>query len=167
MQHVYRVCERGAESQRQMSRHYEEARNERRQERAFKQRVGNCAIALAGMILPFVLAWVALFSIYMMHELNRPAPEVLRTPNPERASWYMVCDPFNLLVSVDPWFAGTILWWVYACLIVGGAFALVAAILWPIGPVRKIKLLAMLSALVGFVFALPWYYALFRRLFLS
>ena len=80
-------------------------------------------------------------------------------------------DPLDALVYVDPWFAGTIIFW-----IVPGVFFLVGLVLWSAGVLLfrrdattspkspSVAKLLLISSAVGLILAIPWLYALTRVL---
>jgi hypothetical protein len=99
---------------------------------------------------------------------DRAAHGSANAPNPEKAPAWML-GPIDVLIYVDPWFAGTIVFW-----LLPGAVILAGLMLWTTGmlglrkgranspacpPVFRILLI---SSIVGLFLALPWLYAITR-----
>jgi hypothetical protein len=78
-------------------------------------------------------------------------------------------DPAGLLVYLDPWFAGTIAFWLYFWSVLLTLFVLVV-VLMPVrreadsasASARRLVMIAIVSVVIGCAFAGPWIYALLR-----
>jgi len=131
------------------------------------QRCQNLAIAISGILLPLLIACAIILAIEFRK--TRPADDRPgRTPNPAKAPWYSM-GPGDLLVGLDPWFAGTLLVWLVSWCGALSAYVIGVAMCWPTGSTttRAIGRLIILSVVLGLLFAAPWYYALVRSLFES
>jgi hypothetical protein len=125
------------------------------------RRLQNGAVALAGAFVPPVGAYAGLLALIAgSHAAHVPSG----SPNPGRAAWHLY-GPSDVLVHVEPWFAGTIAFWLYPWLLVLVAFVLASALWWPTGQPRRLPMILLLARLLGTLSALPWLYALFRQLF--
>ncbi len=79
--------------------------------------------------------------------------------------------PADLLVAVDPWFAGTLVFWIVPWLLVIVGFTILAtAIVQPTHSkdhflrIRRPSTLLAISLVLGIVLALPWIYGVIRLL---
>ena len=127
--------------------------------------VGNAVIAAVGLLLPLVIA-CAVISTMMATRTSASGSSAVRTPNPVPAQRYLL-SPADYLVYLDPSYAGSLGLWLMACGVVGGAYFLLAAIALPFGRSPRLGSawwLFVVSLLVGCVMALPWWYAIVRRL---
>jgi hypothetical protein len=120
--------------------------------------------ALAGIVLPLASACALMIAIVSM---RRETSTQSLTPNPSPAPWYFL-GPAELLTYLDPWFAGTIAFWIYPWLAILVAF-LVWSVVWlpaagsrAQGKQRKLPVVSSLT--LGCVFAAPWWYALAKIL---
>ncbi len=97
-------------------------------------------------------------------DASASSPNPARTPNPAKATEYMP-GPVDYLVGADPWFAGTILFWLVPWIALLVSYAIGSGFL--LQPAREAtsrwrrfeRLLAIGFAL-GVIFALPWFYGL-------
>jgi hypothetical protein len=91
------------------------------------------------------------------------------SPNPQKAPAYDL-DPAGLLVYLDPWFAGTITFWLYFWSVLLTLFVLVI-VLMPVqrkadsgsASARRFVMIGIVSVVIGCAFAGPWIYALLRH----
>jgi len=84
------------------------------------------------------------------------------TPNPSKAPVYLL-GPADLLVAVDPWYAGTLLFWLVPWLGVLLGLAIVATIAaephaldMPMGWLRRRSTWLAIALAAGALFASPW-----------
>src|SRR5216684_5389248 len=80
-------------------------------------------IAFIVALLPILVCWLVIVRAMQ----RQGATGSSTAPNPSKAPTWMF-DPLDALVYVDPWFAGTIIFW-----IVPGVFFLVGLVLWSAG----------------------------------
>jgi hypothetical protein len=122
-------------------------------------------MALVGALLPSLISWGVMLAVYFsrVNSLSQ-----IQAPNPTKAPWYFM-GPIELLVYFDPWFSGTIIFWLYlwGAILVG--FALLSVLLLPprdqdglMSSISRWHSFAFLSLMVGCVFAAPWLYTLVR-----
>lgn len=108
--------------------------------------LSNTALALAGIMAPFVAAYAALAAI--IHE-RTARPPAMPTPNPVKAE---IWRPGDLLVYVDPWFAGVLIHWLEFSFVLA-AMVIAAGLCWaPVAKGKK-RRLAVLSLLAGALIA--------------
>ncbi len=123
------------------------------------------ATALVGASLPVIVSWVLLATLMIARE----EPPPVGSPNPAKAPVWML-GPGGLLVYGDRWFAGTAYLWYFVATV-----ALLGLIAWSAitaaeskprqaAPRRGVWRLWIVSVMVGFVLAAPWYYALLARI---
>jgi hypothetical protein len=124
-----------------------------------------CVFALSA----FLISWLPVILTYSLTvalvSSRRFASGPSTTPNP--APWPFLLGPNEVLVYIEPWFAGTILfWWLFwvpAILLWSLATAYLGS---PINSkpasnvLRRLIIVVSLSALLGVIFASPWLYAL-------
>ena len=128
-------------------------------------RLARALTAGVGMLAPLCTLW-ALMVPYAANT-NGPA-EGARIPNPSKAPVSMLGSA-DVLVHADPWFAGTIGYWIVVCSTVAAAL-IVAALCVPAPPSerairrRSLRIWGVGSLLLGLLFAAPWFYGLFRLL---
>lgn len=133
----------------------------------FLRHFQNFLIALVGAILPLLIICLVIIAIYCHNQTtNTNNPNRVLTPNPQKAlPYFMMWQPGNLLVYLDPWFAGTLFFWLDVWIPILTAFVIAATIWWPFGRLNsgghRLKLLALISSGLGFVFSLPWWVGLF------
>jgi hypothetical protein len=124
-------------------------------------RIANVGIAWIGLVVPFFAAYGS-----MALMVNRRPGKPNSGPNPNAASlskW----TPGELLVFVDPWFAGVLVYWLAFCIAAAALFVAAVFLKWPIGPTGRPKRrhLLAIALLIGTVFAGPWAYGLIFLLF--
>lgn len=124
------------------------------------RRLQNGAVALTGALLPLVIACGIALAV-----VAAPSPLDGRTPNPRPAPWFFL-GPIELLVYLEPWFAGTIVIWLILWVPALAIFVVGVLLKWPSQRPepnsRGLPSLALLSVLMGLAFAAPWIYALVR-----
>jgi hypothetical protein len=123
-------------------------------------------IAVIVALLPIFVCWLLIVRAMEQHSATGSS----KAPNPAKAPTWML-DPVDALVYVDPWFAGTVIFW-----IIPGLFILVGLVLWAASVLvfrrdatssprcLSVAKLLLTSAAVGLFLAIPWLYALSRVL---
>lgn len=124
------------------------------------RRLQNGAIALAGILSPSGTAWALLLVRIAGRQASAPPT---KAPNPTRAPWYYL-GPQEVLVEIDPWLAGTIMFWLCAGVLILTGFVTAVLCWWPADSIgwkeRRLTALLSISLLLGLGFAAPWLYAL-------
>ena len=128
------------------------------------KRCSSCFAALVGALTPIVACWL----VMLWRIERRSAIGSTNAPNPERAPAWLL-GPIDVLVYVDPWFAGTIVFW-----LLPGAVILAGLLLWATGMLgsrkpgadsracRLVLRVLPISVAVGLLLALPWLYSITR-----
>jgi len=127
-------------------------------------RLARALTSALAMLLPACTLWAL-----MLPNASSPgdAADGARIPNPAKAPVSML-GPADVLVYADPGFAGTIGYWMVICGTAAVLMVLAAACV-PNPPTsywsargRTLAVWGLCSLLLGFVFAAPWFYGLFR-----
>lgn len=114
-------------------------------------------------MVPMLICHTALVTHWSQKEANEPALGV-KTPNPAQAPTVLL-SPTELLVSTDPWFAGTMIFWLWpgvfalSGLAIAAAVAVKPAAVEPMSKWRRPRSWLGIALLSGCVFAMPWFYA--------
>lgn len=114
-------------------------------------------------LAPMLSTWVLMLGIW--RSLDAP-PTPVATPNPSSSPGLL--GPLEILAFADPWFAGTIAFWLIPWLMVLVLFAIAAAaavngdrqqqVSWW----RRPAALIAFSFFLGQLFACPWYYGVYQ-----
>lgn len=124
--------------------------------------LGRSCVAAAGGLLPTMFMWLLLAVIA---GLNQAPSSNIPTPNLVKPRAPLLMGPIEVLVYLDPWFAGTILYWL-ALMVV----ALIGLVLWAGQSTsaetakRSSLRVFLVSANVGLILAAPWMYAYARMI---
>jgi hypothetical protein len=123
-------------------------------------------VALVCTLLPILTCWLLI--VWKIGQRN--ALGTSQAPNPAKAPMRMF-GPVEALAYIDPWFAGTIIFWLYPC-----ALFVCGYTIWASGvlalrkdakaPLRIICVarLALISIILGLFPSIPWLYAVSRIL---
>ena len=132
-----------------------------------RRRISCGAIVLLFAFVPVLLSCVTIHAL-LPGDDSRPSASA--TPNPAKVPAQML-GPADLLVAVDPWFAGTLVFWIVPWLLVIVGFTILAtAIVQPTHSkdqflrIRRPSTLLAISLVLGIVLALPWIYGVIRLL---
>ena len=113
-------------------------------------------------LAPLHVAWLLMLVVMSSREV--PAT-TSATPNPAAASSSSL-GLVEAMVAIDPWFAGTIIFWLIPLLSAVTVFSVIAAAL--VCPsasrVRRWSTLLAMSVFLGMVLAAPWFFGLYRLL---
>jgi hypothetical protein len=129
------------------------------------RRVTFAGLVLVLELLPATAAFLVLRGVVLAETAEAAATSVA-TPNPSRPPAEFL-GPLELLVFVEPWFAGTLVFWLAPWLAILLAYPLAAAALVRFSASsipRRPVLLPAIALLLGAAFAIPWVYALCRVL---
>jgi hypothetical protein len=125
------------------------------------RRVSNAGLALIGVAAPFLATYGSMALL-----VNRQPTRPNLGPNPDSAPPSM-WTPSELLVYLDPWFAGVLAYWLVVSVALAALIVTAVFLLWPIeagGQSTRRCLLAAISLLIGTVLAAPWAYGLIHLL---
>lgn len=113
-----------------------------------RRRLQNTGIALLGVTLPLIIACGAMAAVICQRAGPR-APSA--NPNPQKAPVWMTLGPADLLVYVDPWWAGSLLPLLAILIPPVVAFVIAVPFVWPVGTPghsRRLGLLVMVAFIV-------------------
>ena len=131
----------------------------------FTRRLLNGLVAAVMAFLPLAIACGAILAMEAARDAALVTPNRVATPNPSKAPWYFM-GPAELVVYADPWFAGTFAFWYYPWLVGLAGYVCAVGVWWPVKSPSSgrspLLSLAMLSSLLGLIFAAPWFYGLIK-----
>lgn len=134
------------------------------------QRIGFAALTMMIALLPAIALWSIWLTMLALSPAEEPPapPTAVKTPNPSQAPAAYL-GPAEVLVYADPFFAGTILWWLIFCAAFLGGYTIVSTAIvrfrsagvTPL--VFRPSVLLLGSLLLGAFFVVaPWLFALCR-----
>jgi hypothetical protein len=116
-------------------------------------RIGYAAVALLGTLSPVVLAYVVALASTIRVVSGRALES---SPNPVDVTEALP-GPAEMLVYLDPWWAGVAGYWLAASWVCLAAFVAVVALRWPREPSRRALMTVFRSSIIlGAAIAAPY-----------